>query len=288
MVFFGDLGKKYRDLCEPKSKIFDIKRAELEFKAKHTDPKAEFNATTKFDHSKVTNKFSEKVTFPDYGTVKLTLEDSGKPAQLEFESNKLANDALRLKLKADVSNVELNTKYEFDPVAISADVKYDASSNGDMTLVPGLVFARSGFLAGLSATVKPQASAGPVDNFSAGLQYEKNDYLAFLKFRQSLVAKDGANSVTLNGVYNLNSKTQLGLGADVKNLDKATDTFVGTLGGRYQFDKNLSVLAKIGTSGAANAALTHKINSDMEVSVVTEANVQAMQLTRTGVKLTLG
>lgn len=283
--FFGDLGKKYRDLLEPRSKIFDIQRAELEFNAKHDDPKAEFKSNTKFDHDSVSNKFSEKVTFPNHGTVKLTLEDTDKPAQLEFESKKLASDALKLKLKADVANVELNTKYEFDPVAFSLDAKY-VNSKGDVTLIPGFVFARSNVLLGGSATLKPQASNGAVDNFSAGIEYTKSDWSAFLKFKQSLNGKGATNTVNLTGVYNLNTNATLGVGADV-DLEKP-EAAVASLGGSYRFDNNLSVLAKVGTSGVANAAFTHKINSDMEVSLVTEVDVAAMNPTRTGVKLTLG
>lgn len=283
--FFADLGKKYKDLLEPRSKIFDIQRAELEFTAKHDDPKAEFKSTTKFDQGKVANKFSEKVTFPNHGTVKLTVEDTDKPAQLEFESKKLAKDALKLKLKADVANVELNTKYEFDPVALSFDAKY-VNSKGDLTLIPGFVFARSNVLLGGQVTLKPQASDGAVDDFSAGVEYSKNDWSAYLKFKQSLNGKGPANLVNLTSVYNLNTNAQLGFGAEV-DLDKP-EAVQASFGGRYQFDSNLSVLAKVGTSGVANAAFTHKVNSDTEVSLVTEVDVVAMNPTRTGVKLTLG
>lgn len=284
-TFFADLGKKYRDLLEPRSKIFDTKRAELEVTGKYADSKAEFKANTTFDHDNVSNKFAEKITCPDYGTVKCTVEDTDKPALLELESKKLLKDALKLKLKADVANVELNTKYEVDPVALSLDTKY-VNSKGDVTLVPGFVFARSGFLVGGSATLKPQASDGAVDNFSAAVEYSQNDWSAFLKFQQSLANKEAANTVSLSGVYNVNTKTQLGVGADV-NLEKP-EAATASFGGRYQFDRNLSVLAKVGTSGIANAAFTHTLNSDMQVSIVTEVDVKAMNPTRTGVKLTLG
>lgn len=287
-TFFGDLGKKYRDLLQPKSKIFDVERAEIAVKTSSTDPKIALETSSKFADDGVQNKIIEKVTFPKYGTAKLTLTDGAAPVTLELESNKLLSDRLKLKAKSvgPAESGDVNAKFDYEPVAVSVDLKYAGQKkHNDVTIIPGFAFTKDKLSAGAELVLKPQADAA-VESVSVAAQYGANDWTATARFNQSLGGKNSAQSVLLNGVYNVNSKAQLGVevGAPLDKLDDVR----ATVGGRYEFDHRLAVLGKVNQAGTINAAVTHDVSRDIQVALVSTFDAKSGKPESTGVKITLG